>query len=218
MKRKIFGYLLSAIGFCFLIGCSTRSASNSDNQVATTNGAIQFAPGNYCCYKAQKAGANCQHRCCVEARLHGMYCALCVQAGRATVHTQSGGAAITNAVLPAQAYQRVSQPTVLTPTAPSGGISGQLPGGTDRLPMQSSYSGVGQKHWIRENIDRGSFILLEDGSLWEITRLDRFNAGHWHRNSNIFVVGNDYGFGGFDHTLINTDDREKVTAKLVSHK
>ena len=95
---------------------------------------------------------------------------------------------------------------------------GQLPEGIYRVPAQPEYLGVGEKHWIRQNIERGSFILLEDGSLWQVSRLDRIDAALWLRLTNVLVVRNEYGYSGFDYTLINTDDGEKVTAKYVGRR
>ena len=42
-----------------------------------------------------------------------------------------------------------------------------------RTTIGRPYPGRGEGHWIDKNIGRGEFIVLEDGSLWEIDRLDR---------------------------------------------
>lgn len=77
------------------------------------------------------------------------------------------------------------------------------------------YAGVGGGHWIKENIDRGSFILLEDRSLWQIDPLDKIDATLWLKISNITVVESSKGSPGYDYLLINTDDGEKAHAKYM---
>ena len=36
-----------------------------------------------------------------------------------------------------------------------------------------SYTGVGSGHWIQKNVDSGSMIILEDGSIWKIDPIDK---------------------------------------------
>ena len=78
---------------------------------------------------------------------------------------------------------------------------------------KSTYSGVGGGHWISDNIDNGSYILLEDGSLWEIDSLDTIDTSLWLSISNITVIDN-----GYNYILINTDDGEKAEAKFLGYK
>jgi hypothetical protein len=77
------------------------------------------------------------------------------------------------------------------------------------------YAGVKGGHWIKQNIDNGSFILLEDRSLWQIDPLDKINAMLWLKISNITVVKSSKGSPGYDYLLINTDDGEKAHAKYM---
>jgi hypothetical protein len=79
----------------------------------------------------------------------------------------------------------------------------------------SDYSGLDESHWIKENVDRGSVIILEDHSIWEIHRLDRIDARLWLKLSNIRVVESTDGSPGYDYLIINTDDRESVHAKYL---
>ena len=85
-------------------------------------------------------------------------------------------------------------------------------------PVAGIYAGVGGGHWIKENIDRGSMFLLEDGSLWEVARLDRLNGSLWLRMSSITVVEAKDGALGFNYLLVNTNDGETVHAKLIGKK
>jgi hypothetical protein len=91
-------------------------------------------------------------------------------------------------------------------------------GGKEKESSSSSgiYAGVGSGHWIQKNIDSGSYIKLEDGSLWEIDALEKIDAMLWLAISNITVVESNNGSPGYDYLLINTDDGEKAHAKYIS--
>lgn len=74
------------------------------------------------------------------------------------------------------------------------------------------YIGEGDSHWISENHD-GAVIELEDGSMWEVSPVDRVDSILWLASSSIKVVSSNDGL--FPYLLINTDDGEKVEAKLL---
>lgn len=80
------------------------------------------------------------------------------------------------------------------------------------------YAGVGGGHWIQKNIDSGTYIILEDGSLWEVDPLDRIDASLWLLTSEITVRESSSGTPGYDYLLINTDDAEMVHAKYRGNK
>jgi len=81
-----------------------------------------------------------------------------------------------------------------------------------------TYAGQPDGHWVQKNIERGEYILLEDGSLWEIDRLERLNASLWLRMSRITVLTSSRGSPGCDYLLVNVDDREKAHAKCVGRR
>lgn len=87
-------------------------------------------------------------------------------------------------------------------------------------PKQNSgqYSGGSSGHWIQENVDRGSMMILEDGSIWKIDPMDKIDAMLWLPISNITIVTSDDGKPGYDYLLINTDDGEKAHAKYLGSK
>ncbi len=80
------------------------------------------------------------------------------------------------------------------------------------------YSGIGSGHWIQRNIDSGSFILLEDGSIWEIDPLEKIDAILWLPISNITVIQSSKGSVGYNYLLINADDGEKAHAKYIGRR
>jgi len=77
------------------------------------------------------------------------------------------------------------------------------------------YAGVSGSHWVKKNIDSGTKILLEDGSLWEIDPFDKIDAMLWLPISNITVIESSSGSPGYDYLLINADDGEKAHAKYM---
>lgn len=104
-----------------------------------------------------------------------------------------------------------------------GRIENKLQGTTDTntksLPASQSlrgrtYFNTGGGHWVSKNIDTGKFIKLEDGSLWEISPIDKINSMLWLPISNIMVIESKNPL--YPYLLINTDDGEKVEAKLLS--
>lgn len=80
------------------------------------------------------------------------------------------------------------------------------------------YPGVGGGHWVQKNIDSGTYMTLEDGSLWKIDPLDKIDAMLWLPISDITVTESSSGSPGYDYLLINTDDDEKAHAKYMGQK
>jgi hypothetical protein len=77
------------------------------------------------------------------------------------------------------------------------------------------YPGVGTGHWIQKVADGGKIIILEDGSLWEVSPIDIIYSAIWLPISNIVVVEDS---GPYPYKLINTDDGEMVNAKYLGMK
>ncbi|MFC1608031.1 hypothetical protein ACFL47_08680 [Candidatus Latescibacterota bacterium] len=77
-----------------------------------------------------------------------------------------------------------------------------------------TYTSVGSGHWIKKNVDSGDYIILEDGSLWKISPIDKIDAMLWLPISNITVL-NSPDIPTYDYLLVNTDDGEKVNAKYM---
>lgn len=75
-----------------------------------------------------------------------------------------------------------------------------------------TYAGVGQKHWVREKIDSGAFIKLEDGSLWQISPMDKINTMLWLPIDNVVVTGGTNPL--YPYKLVG--ERDSAEAKLVS--
>lgn len=80
------------------------------------------------------------------------------------------------------------------------------------------YAGAGGGHWIKKTLDRGTHIILEDGSFWQIDPLDKIQAMLWLPLSDITVAESASGLRGYDYLLINTDDGKKVHAKYIGRQ
>ena len=80
------------------------------------------------------------------------------------------------------------------------------------------YTGVGDGHWISKNVKSGTYMVLEDGSLWKIDPYDKIDAMLWLPISNITVIESSDGSPGYDYLLINTDDGEMAHAQYIGNE
>jgi hypothetical protein len=85
----------------------------------------------------------------------------------------------------------------------------------DCAAIQKVYGGVGGGHWVKKNIDSGTYMVLEDGTFWAIDPYDKIDATLWLPISNITVIESPGGSPGYQYLLINTDDGEKAHAKYM---
>jgi hypothetical protein len=72
---------------------------------------------------------------------------------------------------------------------------------------------VGSGHWIAEVIRDGSILQLEDGSLWEVSPLDRIYTAIWLPISEVVIVEGDDPLYPF--RIVNTDDREVANVRMI---
>ena len=75
------------------------------------------------------------------------------------------------------------------------------------------YVGIGEGHWINKVEGDGKYVHLEDGSVWEISPLDRIDTMLWLPVTDITVAEGDDP--NYPYRLTNTDDNEAVDAKLI---
>lgn len=80
------------------------------------------------------------------------------------------------------------------------------------------YTGIGSGHWVRDKSDGGRFIILEDGSFWEISGTDRVDTALWLPITDITVIEARSPIGEFRYTLINTEDDEKALAQYLGKR
>lgn len=82
----------------------------------------------------------------------------------------------------------------------------------------SEYAGVGRGHWIQEVSDGGRMVILEDGSIWEISTIDQIYTMLWLPITDITVVESRSPIGDFKYVLVNTDDGEEALAKYIGQR
>jgi hypothetical protein len=109
------------------------------------------------------------------------------------------------------------QPTPPSAPSPSVAASSSSKSGSQSLPS-GTYTGVGGGHWISEVSSNGAIITLEDGSLWEVSALDRVDTALWLPTTNITVLRSQSPVGDFKYTLVNKDDGEKALAKYLGRE
>ena len=98
------------------------------------------------------------------------------------------------------------------------GLLVQIASSSKATASGGAYAGVGGGHWVQKNVDSGTYMILEDGSLWHIDPIDKIDAMLWLPISNITVTESSSGSPGYDYLLINTDDGEKAHAKYMGQK
>ena len=81
-----------------------------------------------------------------------------------------------------------------------------------------AYAGVGGGHWVKENVGNGTYMILEDGSLWQIDPFDKIDAMLWLPISDVTVLESSSGSPGYDYLLVNTDDGEQAHAKYMGRQ
>jgi len=97
------------------------------------------------------------------------------------------------------------------------GVPPFRPSDTDiQKSITGIYSGEDRDHYMEGSYSRGSLIVLEDGSMWDIDPVDTMIAALWAYNSVITVSSP--GGGKYDYLLSNSDDGKKVRAKFIGKK
>jgi hypothetical protein len=90
------------------------------------------------------------------------------------------------------------------------------PGSRPAAPT-GRYPATGGGHWLKENVDRGRVLILEDRSTWQINSLDRLTCSLWLRMTSITVMDapEQVTVGEYRYWIISSDGGEKVLARYV---
>ena len=78
--------------------------------------------------------------------------------------------------------------------------------------MQKVYPDTACEHWIKSIMDSGMIIVLEDGSMWEISSLSLKYAKFWLPRSKIKVINN---IENYSYKLLNINENQCVDAKYL---
>lgn len=105
----------------------------------------------------------------------------------------------------------VRYPENYTPPADSNS-----PLDTPQQELNLSYPGSGTTQQIDAILESGARLTLLDGSSWEVCPVDQGKILSWETPARVFVTGPDASENSeCPYTLINTETRERVTAKYL---
>jgi hypothetical protein len=81
-------------------------------------------------------------------------------------------------------------------------------------PAANTYAALGGGHLLREVSDDGHYVMLEDGSRWEIHPRDRFQTQDWERNASL-TLRTTRAEDGYAYEIVNTQTDEGALARFV---
>ena len=84
-------------------------------------------------------------------------------------------------------------------------------------PSAQTYAALGSGHLLREVTADGRYVVLEDGSRWEIHPRDRFQTVDWEPNASI-AVRTTRSEDGFAFEVVNTQNDEGALAKFAPNR
>lgn len=83
-----------------------------------------------------------------------------------------------------------------------------------RTERRKTYGAPGAGHYIKDIVNEGLTVTLEDGSVWAIDPTEQYSTRDWQVFAGIAV--SQLEPGDFDYMLNNTDDDEGAPARLIS--
>jgi len=86
-------------------------------------------------------------------------------------------------------------------------------GGSERI--RPAYDALGSGHLLRAVAEDGRFLILEDGSRWEIHPRDRFRTVAWEPDASI-SVRTTQAEAGYGYEIVNTTDDDGALARFVA--
>ncbi|MGA2103459.1 MAG: hypothetical protein ABSG34_20265 [Candidatus Sulfotelmatobacter sp.] len=75
------------------------------------------------------------------------------------------------------------------------------------------YTKIHEEHWLRDKLDAGRIVVLEDESIWEVHPSDRMVTRRWLRISTITVKHTQKEL--FPYVLSNRTEREDARANYL---
>ena len=83
-----------------------------------------------------------------------------------------------------------------------------------KTERRKTYGAPGAGHYIKDIVNEGLRVTLEDGSVWAIDPTEQYSTRDWQVFAGIAV--SQLEPGDFDYMLNNTDDDEGAPARLIS--
>jgi hypothetical protein len=90
------------------------------------------------------------------------------------------------------------------PASPAPSPSNPAKASRNAPKQESTHCEAG--HWIKSVSGRGEIVVLEDGSVWQVSSIDRIDSTLWSSMDDIVAC---------DGRLVNTDQGETVDAKRL---
>ncbi|HZT77342.1 MAG TPA: hypothetical protein VFA27_11830 [Vicinamibacterales bacterium] len=84
-------------------------------------------------------------------------------------------------------------------------------------PSANQYAALGGGHLLRETSEHGRFLMLEDGSRWEIHPRDRYQTADWDANASL-TVRTTRAEDGYGYEIVNTQTDEGALARFVPRR
>lgn len=84
-------------------------------------------------------------------------------------------------------------------------------------PTSTTYAALGGGHLLREISEDGRFLMLEDGSRWEIHPRDRFQTADWEPNASL-TVRTTRADDGYGFEIVNTQTDEGALARFMPRR
>lgn len=75
------------------------------------------------------------------------------------------------------------------------------------------YSRIREEHWLRDRLEHGRIVVLEDESMWEVHPSDRQTTERWLRISTITVKHTQQE--GYPYLLSNSTEGEDARANYL---
>jgi hypothetical protein len=75
------------------------------------------------------------------------------------------------------------------------------------------YTKIHNEHWLRDKLEEGRIVVLEDESIWEVHPSDRQRTKHWLRISTVTVKYTQKA--DYPYLLSNSTEREEARANYL---
>jgi len=82
-----------------------------------------------------------------------------------------------------------------------------------RNAILAFYTRVHEEHWLRDKLEEGKIVILEDESIWEVHPSDRQITKRWLRMSTITVKHTEKE--GYPYLLSNSTEGEDARANYL---
>ena len=76
--------------------------------------------------------------------------------------------------------------------------------------------GIDYNHWISDKSENGTLILLEDGTVWVVTPVDRVKTSIWLAVDHIAIFKSP-STPDYPYVLVNEREEERVHVKYLGH-